>query len=234
MISVDEAVIARLDSHGKHFEILVHPERGLEVKKGKDIDLDDLVAMNDVYGDVEKGKKASQEELNEVFGTNDFKEIAYKIIRKGEVQLTTQQRKEMRERKRKEIANTIARRAVNPQTDKPHPPKRIMNAMDEAGVHVDETMDAKDQVSDVIDALRPIIPISIETIRIAVRVPAEYAGKASGSLRDIGKLQKEEWRNDGSWMAVVKMPAGLQDKFYKKVNSLTKGNAETKVMKKDN
>lgn len=234
MISVDEAVIARLDSHDKHFEILVHPERGLEVKKGEEVDLEDLVAMNEVYEDVEKGKKVSQKELNRVFGTNDFKEIAYKIIREGEVQLTTKQRKEMRKKKRKEIADTIARRAVNPQTDKPHPPKRIKNAMDEAGVHVNEMKDAKDQVSDVIDDLRPILPISIETIRIAVRVPAEHAGEASGKLRDIGKLQKEEWRNDGSWMVIVEMPAGLQDKFYKKVNSLTKGNAETKIMNKDN
>lgn len=230
MVSVDEAVIARLDSHGQHFEILVDPERALDVKKGEDVPLRDLVAVEEVYEDTDKGERVGDEEINKAFGTNDFKEIAYTIIRDGEVQLTTEQRKQMRENKRKEIASLISRRAVNPQTDNPHPQKRIMNAMDEAGVHVDEMEDVESQVSDVIDKLRPILPISIETKKVAVRVPPEYAGKASGGLRDIGDLESEEWQNDGSWVGVVEMPAGLQDKFYKKVNSLTKGEAETKIV----
>lgn len=229
MVSVDEAVIARLDSHGEHFEILVDPEMALEVKKGRDAPPRELVAVEEVYEDSDKGKRVSDKDINEAFGTNDFREIAYRIIRKGDVQLTTEQRRKMREEKRKEIASLISRRAVNPQTDNPHPQKRILNAMDEAGIHVDEMEDAESQVSDVIDELRPILPISIETKKIAVRVPPKFAGKASGGLRDIGKLKNEEWQNDGSWVAVVEMPAGLQDKFYKKVNSLTKGNAETKI-----
>lgn len=232
MISVEEAVIARLDSHGEHFEVLVDPKKGLEVKKGEEVPLNELIAVNEVFKDSEKGKRVSDEDLNKVFGTNDLKEIVYKIIRKGEVQLTTQQRREMRQEKRKKIASIIARRAVNPQTDKPHPPKRIRNAMDEAGVHVNATEDAESQVSEVLDKLKPILPISVEEVEIAVRVPAEYAGKASGQLRDIGDLKKEEWGNDGSWLGKIKMPAGVQDKFYKKVNSLTKGEAETKILKK--
>lgn len=233
MISVDEAVIARLDSHGKHFEIMVHPERALDVRKGKDIPIDDLVAYREVYEDAEKGKKVSNEELNKIFGTNDFEEIAYEIIRNGDVQITTEQKKKMRQEKKKEIASRIARRAVNPQTNNPHPQKRILNAMDETGVHVDAMKDVSDQINDVIDKIRPVLPISIEEIKIAVRVPPKYAGKASGNLREIGKIKKEEWKNDGSWMAVIKMPAGLQNDFYDQVNSITKGEAETKIVNGD-
>lgn len=230
MISIDDAVIARLDSHGQHFEVLVHPERSLDVKKGKEVELDELIAANEVFEDADKGKRVSEEDLNKVFGTNDLKEIVYKIIRDGDVQLTTEQRRKMRENKRKEIASTIARRAMNPQTGKPHPPKRIENAMDEAGVHVDAMKDVEEQVPDILDELKPILPISVEELTLAIKVPPEYAGKASGQLRDIGKVMGEEWRNDGSWVAKIKMPAGLQDKFYKKVNSLTKGEAETKKL----
>ncbi len=230
MISVEDAVIARLDSHGEHFEVLVDPEKALEVKKGVDVGIDDLVAFEEVFEDSEKGKRVSDEKLNKVFGTSDSTEIIYRIIRDGKVQLTTKQRKKMREDKRKEIASSISRRAVNPQTNKPHPPKRIKNAMDEAGIHVDEIRDVEEQVQEVLDKIKPILPISVEEIRIAVRVPAEYAGQASGKLRDIGKIEKEEWGNDGSWRAVLKMPAGLQDKFYKKANSVTKGNVETKIL----
>ena len=230
MISVEDAVIARLDSHGEHFEAMVDPDKALEVKKGEDVPLDDLVAVDEIFEDSEKGERVSDADLNSAFGTNDTKEIVYKIIRDGEVQLTTEQRREMREEKRKEIASTIARRAVNPQTDKPHPKKRIENAMDEAGVHVDEMKDVEDQVSEIIDKLKPILPLSVEEVKIAVRVPAEHAGEASGKLRNIGKIEKEEWGNDGSWRVVIKMPAGMQDKFYKKANSVTKGEAETKII----
>ncbi len=232
MISVDDAVIARLDSHGEHFEVLVDPEKALEVKKGKDVEMDELIAANEVFEDSEKGKRIGDEELNKVFGTNDLKEIVYKIIRKGEVQLTTEQRKRMREEKRKEIASTISRRAVNPQTNKPHPPNRINNAMEEAGIHVDEMRGVEEQVSEVLDEIKAILPISVDEVRIAVRVPAKHAGEASGKLRDIGEIEKEDWGNDGSWRAVIKMPAGLQDKFYKKANSVTKGEVETKLMDK--
>lgn len=230
MISVDDAVIARLDSHGEHFEVLVDPDRALDVKDGEDVDLDELIAADEVFEDSEKGKRVGDDELNKVFGTNDIKEIVYEIIRTGEVQLTTEQRRNMRQEMRKEIATTIARRAVNPQTDKPHPPKRIKNAMDEAGIHVDEMKDVESQVSDTIDEIKAILPLSIEEVKIAVRVPADHAGEASGKLRDIGELEKEDWGNDGSWRAVVKMPAGLQDKFYKKANSVTKGEVETKII----
>lgn len=232
MISIDKAVIARLDSRGKHFEVLVHPENGLKVKKGKKVPLDDLIAAQEVFEDAEKARRVSEDDINKVFGSNDIEEIVYKIIRDGEVQLTTKQRKKMREDRKKEIASTISRRAVNPQTNKPHPPQRIMNAMDEAGVHIDPMESMEKQISEVLDALKPIIPISVEEIKIAVRVPPEYAGQASGKLRDIGKLEAEEWRSDGSWIAKVKMPAGLQDKFYDKVNSVTKGEAEVKIIEK--
>ncbi len=230
MISIDDAVIARLDSYGEHFEVLVDPEKALEVKDGEDVDLDDLIAADEIFVDADKGKRAGDVDLNRIFGTNDHKEIVYKIIRDGEVQLTTKQRKEMRQEMRKNIAATISRRAVNPQTGKPHPPKRIMNAMDEAGIHVDEMKDVETQVSDALDKIRAILPISVEEVEIAVRVPAEYAGQASGKLRDIGDIKKEDWGNDGSWRAVVKMPAGLQDKFYKRANSVTKGKVETKII----
>ncbi len=103
MISVDEAVIARLDSHGQHFEALVDPDKGLDVKKGKDVPLDELIAADEIFEDAEKGKRVGEDEINKVFGTNDIKEIVYKIIRDGEVQITTEQRKKMREEKRKQM-----------------------------------------------------------------------------------------------------------------------------------
>jgi ribosome maturation protein SDO1 len=46
-----------------------------------------------------------------------------------------------------------------------------------------------------------------------------------------GNLQKQEWQNNGSWIGVISIPAGMQDDLYSLLNSLTKGSAETKIIK---
>lgn len=230
MIDLDKAVIGRLDSHGQHFEILVDPENSMKVKKGKEIPLDELLAYEEVYEDANKGNKVAKEDLKRAFETENIKKVAYKIIRKGEVQLTTEQRRKMREQKRNKVASIISKRAINPQNNTSHPQKRILNAMDEAGVHIDETKSVSSQLRDVIDALKPIIPISIETKKIAVKFPPEYAGKASSKIRGMGEIKKENWLNDGSWSCVIELPAGQQNELYDKINNLSKGEAETKIL----
>lgn len=230
MISLDEAVKARYDSKGKHFEILVDPESSLSVKKEKKVDLENLIASREVFVDADKGKKASEKDLNQIFGTNDLKKIVYSIIKNGEIQLTTEQKRKMRERKKKRIVEIISKRGINPQTNTPHPPKRILNALEETGVNIDPRERVESQIERVVEAIRPIIPISFEEIKIAVKIPSEYAGKTSSQLRKIGKLEKEEWTNKGEWIAVIKLRGGETSEFYDTVNKLTKGEAEVKEL----
>ncbi len=230
-ISTEDAVIARLTSHGKKFEILVDPYKALDVKRGKDVPIEELVVIEGVFEDSAKGERCTEDDINKAFGTSDFKEIAYKIIRHGDVQLTTEQRRKMKEDKTKKIADMISRRAMDPQTKTPHPPQRILNAMNEARVNINEMESAESQIERVVDALRPIIPISMETMQIAVRIPASYAGKAYGKVKEFGHIKKEEWRNDGSWSCIIEIPGGMQGEFYNLLNSLTKGECETKIIK---
>lgn len=231
-VSLEKSVIARLSSHGKKFEVLVDPYKAIEVKKGMDVPADELLVIAEVFEDSAKGEKASSGDLQKTFNTSDFKTIAYQIIRKGEVQLTTEQKRKMKEDKTKKIVDIIARRAIDPQRNVPHTPQRILRAMEEARVHVDEFQSAESQVEKVVDALKPIIPISIESLEIMVRVPPQYTGKAYGKISEFGKLKRDEWRNDGSWVATVEIPAGLQGEFYNLLNGLTKGEGDAKVVKK--
>ena len=60
MISLDDAVIARLTSHGHHFEILVDPAKAIEAKE-KELPLSEWVASDEVYKDSSKAEKASEE-----------------------------------------------------------------------------------------------------------------------------------------------------------------------------
>ncbi len=233
MISLDEAVTARLESHGARFEVLVDPDAALAITRGTfEGDLEEVIAAEDVFEDASRGDRPAETDLEDVFETTDPLTIIPEVIKRGEIQITADQRREMQEQKRRQLIDTIARNAVNPQMDNaPHPPERIETALEEAGVTVDPMEPVSEQVDDALDALRPVIPIRFEEVTIAVQIPPEYAGSAQAKVRQYGELESEEWQPDGSWIGMVSFPAGLQNDFYDVVNENTSGTAETKVVK---
>jgi ribosome maturation protein SDO1 len=233
MISLDDAVTARLESHGARFEVLVDPDAALSIKRGEfDGDLEDVIAARDVFENASRGDRPAESDVETVFETTDPMEIIPEVIKRGEIQITAEQRREMLERKRRELIERIARNAVNPQMDDaPHPPDRIENALEEAGFDVDPMEPVESQVEDALDALRPIIPIRFDEVTMAVQIPPDYAGSAQAQIRQFGELEREEWQADGSWIGVLTFPAGLQNDFYDLVNEHTSGEAEVKIVR---
>lgn len=229
MVRTEDAVIARYEHAGEKFEILVDPDLAMDLKHGKEINFDDLFAIDTVFKDAKKGEVKSEETLEKIFLTKDVKEIAKKIIMEGDVQLTTDQRRKIAERKRKEIVNFISQNAVNPQTNTPHPIQRIENALEEIKFHVDENTSPKEAIPELLKELKKLLPISLEKLKIAVKIPAIHAGKVAPVLHKYG-LEKEEWQNDGSLVAVVEIPAGLKNDLFNELNHLTKGDIETKIL----
>ncbi len=233
MISLDDAVTARLESHGARFEVLVDPDAALAIRREEfDGELEEVIAAEDVFEDASRGDRPAENDLETVFETTDPIEIIPEVIQRGEIQITAEQRREMQEQKRRRLIDIIARNAINPQqNDAPHPPDRIERGLEEAGFTVDPMETAESQVDDALEALRPIIPISFAEVTMAVRLPAEYAGKAQARVREFGDLDREEWQSDGSWVGVTTFPAGMQNEFYDLVNEQTSGEAETRIVK---
>ena len=231
MVDLEEAIVARYESHGESFEILIDPDVVQKMKDGKEVDLFDHIVIDTIFKNAKKGTRAPEEKIKEVFGTTEPMQVAKIIVLKGEVQLTTEQRHVMQENKRKRIVEYIARNAMNPQTGGPHPPARIETAMEEAKVHIDPFKSVEAQVPAIMDALRPLIPIRFDKVRIAVKVSGDSYGRCYEDFKHFGKITKEEWQKDGSWIGIVEMPAGLQTEFFEKINNKTHGEAEMKVLK---
>ena len=229
MVNVDKAVIARLEKNGKNFEILVDCDKALELKKGMNISMDDVLAVDEIYKDVKKGDKASEHDLKNIFKTIDVRDVSKIIITKGIVQLTREHLAKQREEIRKQIVNTIHRNAVDPKTGLPHPPQRIESAMEEAKVHIDENKTASDQVDDILKKLKVIIPIKFETKKIQVVIPPRFAGQSFHILKSYGN-PASEWLNDGSLKATLELPGGLIDEFFSKLNGLCHGEVESRIL----
>jgi len=231
MVDVEDAVIARWDTQGSRFEVLVDPKAVQDLKDGKDVDLSDKLALDQVFKDAKKGDKISEEHLERTFHTRDIAAIAKQIVLKGEVQVTTEQRHTLQAAKHRQIVATIARNAMNPQTGAPHPPARIEAAMAEAKVHVDPFRPVDAQVQEVLAKLRPLIPIRLDVVKVRVRLPAQHYPRVIGELKGLGRILDEQWLGDGAWSGIIEIPAGVQTELYEKLNARTKGAAETALVK---
>lgn len=231
MVRLEDAVPARLKTHGATFEVLVDPDGALALRRGEDVKIEDILAVEDVFENASRGDRSAEDDLIKAFETTDVVIIADRIIRKGEISLTAEQRKQIIENKRRQVVEIIARNAINPQTKAPHPPARIDQAIKEAKVNIDPAKSTDELVNIAMKAIRPLIPIRFEEVEVAVKIPPAYAPKAYGEIAAFGKVTREAWQNNGAWIGVVKIPAGMQTDFYSLVNRVSKGEAETKLLK---
>ena len=222
---------ARISKSGEKFEVLVKPDPALEYKMGKQLSVSQLLVIDEIYSDAGKGTRASSEKLQKAFGTQEPLAIAEEIMKHGELQLTTDQRRQLVEDKRKQIVAFVARNCIDPRTGTPHPPIRIEQAMNQIKYSIDPFKSADEQAKDVIEELRALLPIKMEQMRVAVKILAEYSAKGYGALKGYGNISREEWQADGALVAVVEMPAGLYGPFVERLGKITQGTIQTKVLK---
>jgi len=226
----DKYTTARLAKGQDHFEILVKPQQALDYKLGKQVAVSQVLLIEEVYSDSSKGTRASEEKLQKYFGTTDPVKVAEEVMKNGELQLTTEQRRQLVEDKRRQIVSIISRNAIDPRTGTPHPPLRIEQAMSQVRLSIDPYKSAEEQAKLVIEELRPILPLKIEQMRIAVKVFAEHAARAYNAFKSFGTVSREEWHSDGSLVAVIEMPAGMYGSFSERIGKLTQGTIQTKVL----
>ncbi|XES77160.1 MAG: ribosome assembly factor SBDS [Candidatus Bathyarchaeia archaeon] len=222
--------IARYTKDNTHFEVLVKPEKALDYRNGKISGITEVLAAETIFSDANKGTRIPDDDLKKAFGTTDPLKIADSIIKKGQLQLTTEQRRKMVEEKRRQVIDYISRQAVDPKTNLPHPPMRIENAMEQIRYPIDPYKSIEEQARDIIKLLRPILPLKVEQISVGTRIPAQYAQRAYGAIKAFGPIKKEEWRSDGSWFGVIEMPAGSYASFLNKLGDMTKGSGEAKII----
>lgn len=222
--------VARLTREGERFEILVKPQPAFSYKLGKIESVSEVLVTDTVFTDANKGMKPSEDKLLKAFGTTDPVKVAGVILKKGALQLTTEQRKQLIEDKRKQIVSFISRQCVDPKTNLPHPPTRVEQAMEQIHFSIDPFKEVEEQTKEVVKLLRPILPLKMERVSVAVRIPPEHASRVYGTVKGFGTIKREEWRADGSWFAVVEMPAGLYGSFLEKLGEMTRGNLEAKMV----
>ena len=227
----DKVTVVRYSFSGDKFELLVKPDPAFDYKLGKISDISKILVSDEIYTDSNKGNRATNEKLNQVFKTQDSMKIAEIIMKKGELNLTTEQRKKMTSEKRKQLVTFIAKTYVDPRSHLPHPPLRIEQAMDDGRVTVDPFKNVDEQVKDVVEKLRPIIPLKSENTVLEILIPAQFVAQSYAVLKSTGILKKEDWQSNGSLKAILEIPAAARPNVIDRLGSITKGTATVEVSK---
>ena len=228
---MDKLTVVKYSYAGEKFEILVKPDPAFDYKLGKITEISKILISDDIYTDSGKGTRASNELLIKVFKTEDTTKIAEIMMQKGELNLTIEQRKKMTTDKRKQIVTFIAKTYVDPKTHLPHPPLRIEQAMIDGRVSVDPFKNSDEQIKDIVEKLRPIIPLKTENITLEISVPAQFVAQSYTVLKSTGSLKKEDWQPNGSLKAILEIPAAARPNVIDRLSAITKGTANVEVQK---
>jgi len=256
-IDLSGYIIGRIQKSGRTFEMLMDPQKAWDAKKiirneintrlkegaeksrisveelfnNPKIDLELIFESFQVFEDLRRGKKATDGDMETIFETTDGRIISAHIILDGEIQWTKEQREEERDKKLKQIISIISKNAINPQNNKPHPAQRIEKAIEEAKVKIDIMKTPEEQVDDIIKKIQTVIPIRMEQVELAIKIPSSFTAKGYNIVAQLTQIKKEEWQSDGSWVSIVSLPAGIQMELMDKLNKLTSGRVQTKLIK---
>ena len=220
--------IARLRNKKMVFETMVDLNSAMKLKRGDDVDINEVVRDTAVYTDQKKGMRAGTSELRNVFGTIDFLEIVKQIVKKGQIEVTQEFRDEAFEARKKQIIDFLMRNAIDAGTGRPFTLNILESAIKESGVKI-ENKNVDSQITKIIEVLRKIIPIKIETKKLKIKIPAIHTGKAYGIINEY--KEKEEWLTNGDLEVILNVPVGIQMEFYDKLNLVTHGSAITREVK---
>ena len=227
----DKVTIVRYTYSGDKFELLVKPDPAFDYKLGKITEISKVLVSDDIYTDSGKGTRATNEKLEQVFKTIDSIKIAETILKKGDLNLTTDQRRKMISEKRKQLVTFISKTYVDPRSHLPHPPLRIEQAMDDGRISIDPFKNVDEQVKDIVEKLRPIIPLKSENTILEITVPAQFVAQSYTVLKSTGTLKKEDWQPNGSLKAILEIPAAARPNVIDRLGSITKGTATVEVSK---
>jgi ribosome maturation protein SDO1 len=223
-----KSTTVRLIVGNDKFEILVKPDLALEYKLGKRNDLSSVLISDEIYSDANKGSRISTDKLNKHFKTTNSNEVIKQILLKGELNLTTDQRRKMVEEKRKQIIQYINKNFVDPKTKLPHPIQRIENGLEDIRVVIDPFKKAEDQIKLVVDSLRKVLPLASELSQLTITIPKTFSSNCIGFIKSSGSVISEEWLSDGSLKVRIEINAGVKGNFLDRLGSLTKGSAQVK------
>jgi len=205
-IKLTNVSVVRLKKGGKRFEIACYKNKVQEWRTGVTTDIDEVLQINNVFLNVSKGQVASSIDL-QVFEKTDLNDIVKEILKKGELQVGEKERAQDLENLWKEIANQVAEKCVDPETQRPYPVGMIEKGMNEAGFSVKIGKSSKSQVLDCIKLLqtKSTLPIQRSRMRVRITMPSKDGERLKEKILESAETVEDDklGQDDGSLVMLI-------------------------------
>lgn len=224
---MSKPIVVRLIKNKKTFEVLTNHGTVKLFREGK-MSISKVTASDEVYKNSSKGDRYTHDELKSTFGTSNATDCITEILMKGELQLTTQDRKDKINEKYKQIVNYIHKYYINPKTNLPHPVVHIEAALQHVKFKVDINESVEKQVEIAMKMLIGTLICRKSVMEGTLTIPNWCIGNAYGIINGLCEINKEQYTQHGCEYYISIIP-GNYDTLAKKLDSITKGEFEFEV-----
>jgi ribosome maturation protein SDO1 len=217
----DKYQYVRFKSNKNQFEVLCNPGTVLKYRDGQ-LGIDKVLFAENVYKNFQTGDKAKESDLVEAFGTANEMECIQKILDQGEYSLSTKERQELVEKKRKEMITFIHKQYVDPRTKVPHPLTRIETVIKDMKLNVDPFKPAEKQVEAIYSKLVEKMPLKKTLVYASLSLKHQFIGKCMPVAHRWGQVSGEQYDHVGVTMDLAIVPGDF-DALVHELHNQTKG-----------
>ena len=95
--------------------------------------------------------------------------------------------------------------------------------MQDARVSIDPQKSADEQVKEVVERLRSVIPLKSEQVVLTVSIPAQFSSASYSVLKSLGTLKAADWLPNGSLKAILEISAAGRQTVIDRLNQINPG-----------
>lgn len=194
----------------------------------KQSDLDNILASDKIYTNSKKGSVANNSQLENAFGSSDLLTCVKKMLGGGKSQTTGEERKQDLDKKTNEVLTYLNKNYIDAKTGYPHPVSRLEGAIKKIKYVVDPKKGTDSQAKEIIKKLHGVLFFKENSQTYEVIVSTEYKGvdNVFYGLGTVSSKKKEKFQT--KW--IVNIVPGNNDNFMKKLNAITHGDYQMKVI----
>ena len=220
------STIVKYNRNGVSLEVLVDFSSYEKFLEDDSILIDDVLLDENIYSDVKKVKRASDEEISKALEEDlDFDLRIRKILKFGEPKIPNEVLKKRREETKEKVLNYILENTINPQGNLKFSKVVMEGELSKISYSYEPNRDYVFQAEEIIKKLSSKFPIKIDKKTMIITIPAKYS-YVIHKIRPIGNITKQEYDNHSNLKVHLDVSSSKEDYAIRELKRLTNDEVE--------
>ncbi|KAJ4459365.1 putative rRNA metabolism protein; SBDS family [Paratrimastix pyriformis] len=204
----------------ERFELVCNPGTVGRFRDGE-IQIDAVLISDVIFKNYSKTERATDVQIHEAFGDMPLPEILREILLRGEIELTTAERRVLVDEKRRQILTHIHKYYTD-QQGLPHPITRLESALEGVRFIIDPFVPAERQALDLVELFKGTLILKKSEMEGSLSIPHAFLGAAQGIIRKWAEIKREQYTAEACVMEVGIIP-GNYESFMSDLQRVTHG-----------